>query len=586
MDFIPTDIVSKAQAAKLRGWSVLPLNPDSKTPLNDVPWKNHLPFDKWPPETNGYGIDCGASGLLVIDIDGPEGAAAFDLLSDAHHIPELPDTYTVKTPHGLHLYFLAAGYRNSASKLADHVDIRSDGGYVVGAGSVVDGNEYTAISDVPVIPLPQWLARALVGLDSSWFHRNLEELAALMEKAPEGTRNDTLNQLAYVAYSNDKIPDDEATARLTEAARTTGLPKHEIQATLASAHEAAESKRTELDHQGDADASQARSDSSADTFTASSWERWNPDDWHEHGRTELETLCKVQGAGFGLFYAGKTNTVIAESEAGKSWLGLRACADEIKLGHSAAYIDFEDSGEEIYERLLLMVEWEQARELFHYFRPEEPIPSWFVSTHIAGKSLAVIDGYGEALALHGLKQDDEGVLKFNRLVSRPMSLSGAAVVHLDHFPKDTSNQKNAFGSVYKRNTVSGASYFLRNKEAFGKGQSGYSVLEVAKDRPGQIRQHCEKDGSDYYAAELKIDSSRESTLVKVVYPSLSHSASKVDYKLRVSEYMRVKLRSTKSGITRGVTGKNIEVWNAALELIKVGCLKEDGREIVFVRPYL
>jgi hypothetical protein len=198
--------------------------------------------------------------------------------------------------------------------------------------------------------------------------------------------------------------------------------------------------------------------------------------------------------------------------------------------------------------------------------------------------VVIIDGYGEALALHGLKQDDEGVLKFNRNVSRPMSLTGAAVVHLDHFPKDTNNQKNAFGSVYKKNTVSGASYFLRNKEAFGKGQSGYSVLEVAKDRPGQIRQHCEKDGSDYYAAELRIDGTGP-TSVRVIYPSLSNFVASVDYKQRISDYMEQRHTATKTDVKKGVKGNNEALWAATEELIRDGFLKAEGRSISFVRPW-
>lgn len=191
----------------------------------------------------------------------------------------------------------------------------------------------------------------------------------------------------------------------------------------------------------------------------------------------------------------------------------------------------------------------------------------------------------EALALHGLKQDDEGVLKFNRLASRPMSLAGAAVVHLDHFPKDTSNQKNAFGSVYKKNTVSGASYYLRNKEAFGKGQSGYSLLEVGKDRPGQIRQYCEKEGSDYYAAELRIDSSKDGTVVKVAYPTLSHFTSSIDYCERVSDFMRDKKTATKTDIKKGVKGNNEALWSAAEKLINEGYLSASGTQVSFVKPW-
>lgn len=316
------------------------------------------------------------------------------------------------------------------------------------------------------------------------------------------------------------------------------------------------------------------------------WEPWNPDAWFESEPEEIRRICLVEGD-FGLFYAGKTNTVIAESEAGKSWLGLRACADEMNEGNDVGFIDFEDSGEEIYTRLLNICDEEVIREHFRYFRPEAPMPHGFIEKHCTGKSLVVLDGYGEALSLHGLKQDDEGILAFNKRVSRPISLTGAAVLTLDHFPKDKSNQDNAFGSVYKKNTVSGASFFLRNKEAFGEGQTGYSVLEVAKDRIGKIRKECFVEKGRYYAAELHVisEDAALATTVKMKSVSTRNFVTSNDFKQRVSDWMLENKSASKTAIRENVKGSSDAVWNATEELIAGGFLSVNGRKVEFVKPW-
>lgn len=316
------------------------------------------------------------------------------------------------------------------------------------------------------------------------------------------------------------------------------------------------------------------------------WEPWNPDEWLNTEEPEIRRVGLVEGEP-GLFYAGKTNTVIAESEAGKSWLGLKACADEMDLGNNVMFIDFEDSGPEIYTRLLNICDQEVILEHFSYFRPERPMPNRFIDQYCQDKTLIVIDGYGEALAMHGYKQDDEGVLNFNNRVSRPMSLAGAAVLLLDHFPKDKNNQDNAFGSVYKKNTVSGASYTLRNKEAFGEGRSGYSVLEVHKDRVGKIRKDCLFENGRYYAAELHVisDDPDLATDVKIKAVSARNFVTTNDFKVRVSNYMFEHRTASKTSIRENVKGSSDAIWNATEELITEGCLKVEGRKVEFVRQY-
>jgi hypothetical protein len=81
-------------------------------------------------------------------------------------------TFTVRTRSGgLHLYFKAPRdikIKSSASKIAPGVDIRAEGGYVVGPTSWVDSDRkgeagfYQVIDNSPVAPLPDWLLTAIL----------------------------------------------------------------------------------------------------------------------------------------------------------------------------------------------------------------------------------------------------------------------------------------------------------------------------------------------------------------------------------------------------------------------------------------
>jgi len=95
------NLKAAAEAALDKGFSVFPLKPKSKHPATEHGFKDASAFpariDDWwteQPESN-IGIACGESNLIVLDFDNgslPEGF-------------EFPETYSVKTSRGLHLYF-------------------------------------------------------------------------------------------------------------------------------------------------------------------------------------------------------------------------------------------------------------------------------------------------------------------------------------------------------------------------------------------------------------------------------------------------------------------------------------------------
>jgi Bifunctional DNA primase/polymerase, N-terminal len=165
--------------AVARGWSVFPVYPYSKRPAI-LDWPNRATTDLnqlsrwWAAAPYNIGIACGAASLVVLDLDadpidgGEAGVEALALLAE-HAAQTVPDTLTVATPSGgRHLYFTApagAPIRNSASRLGRRIDVRADGGYVLGAGSArrINGRRvvYRLIRDMPVAPIPGWITAAL-----------------------------------------------------------------------------------------------------------------------------------------------------------------------------------------------------------------------------------------------------------------------------------------------------------------------------------------------------------------------------------------------------------------------------------------
>jgi hypothetical protein len=172
-----------AIAAARRGWAVFPCRVGGKQPAVPDSWETRACADPdrvaryWPSLRHNVGIACGPSRLAVLDLD-THGELPEDWRQPGIHdgrdvLAQLcewarqpwPITHWVATPSGgWHLYFTApegSQIRNSAGLIGPQVDVRAAGGYVVGAGSVVDGKPYEVLDDMPPAPLPGWIARAL-----------------------------------------------------------------------------------------------------------------------------------------------------------------------------------------------------------------------------------------------------------------------------------------------------------------------------------------------------------------------------------------------------------------------------------------
>jgi hypothetical protein len=286
-------LLRRALAAAQRGWYVFPCAAGEKRPALRGNWQDLATIspgqvrDWWSRAPYNIGIACGPSGLVVIDLDRPradhdddEDPGTLFPLSGADRLSGLAQrrgerypggTYIVDTPSGgCHLYFSAAGdgrVRNSAGVIAPHIDVRADGGYVVGAGSRVGGRAYTDRGPQAAAPLPPWLAHLIkesreppAGPAGSGNTRppltdreqgRAYAMAALraeterVASARPGTRNDTLNRAAFSLgqlVAAGLLPPLPVITSLIDAARYAGLPEEEAVRTVRSGMTAGQRK--------------------------------------------------------------------------------------------------------------------------------------------------------------------------------------------------------------------------------------------------------------------------------------------------------------------------------------------------------
>ncbi|MGI5436467.1 bifunctional DNA primase/polymerase [Streptomyces shenzhenensis] len=278
-------LMRAALEAAERGWHVFPLRPGGKPPAlhgeksctrtgecagGHRKWEQRATTDPdriraaWSRAPFNVGIACGPSGLVVVDLDTPEhkgssdapcGAATFRALCErAGHA--VPTTYRVRTASGgEHLYFTAPdGVRlsNTAGTVADSVDTRAWGGYVVAAGSITPAGRYEALCGPETASLPVWLqtilqpapkppqapSTAITGQSRRYADVALASEARNVASAQVGNREAALFRAAralgrFVAWGD--LPRHVVEQALQEGGEAAGLPASECRSTLRSA---------------------------------------------------------------------------------------------------------------------------------------------------------------------------------------------------------------------------------------------------------------------------------------------------------------------------------------------------------------
>lgn len=209
---------------------------------------------------------------------------------------------------------------------------------------------------------------------------------------------------------------------------------------------------------------------------------------------ELPPAVLVRDDDRALFYAGKVNGLLGESESGKTWVILLGVAQELAAGRHVLYIDCEDTASGIVSRLRDLGTPDEQLSLLTYIGPEESLHS-LASTDLTETlekqtySTIVLDGVNAAMTLLGLElESNTDATKFAQVLLRPLARTGAAVITVDHVPKNKEQRgKGGIGAQAKRAMVTGCALSVEVLASFGRGQTGKLKLTVDKDRPGHVR---------------------------------------------------------------------------------------------------
>jgi hypothetical protein len=172
----------------------------------------------WAGGPRNIGINCGRSGLVVIDED---RLGAFKRYADEHGV-RIPRTLVVTTAKGRHYYFVAPAdiqLGNKAGALKDYnIDVRAGNAYVVGPGSIHQtGVAYRIEVPEPPAPLPDWVVQAINAKTNS--HKDTDGIWEtigddfdrfdLPEVIKDGTRDETLFKYASSLLARE-LPRGEA----------------------------------------------------------------------------------------------------------------------------------------------------------------------------------------------------------------------------------------------------------------------------------------------------------------------------------------------------------------------------------------
>jgi hypothetical protein len=197
------------------------------------------------------GIDCGKSGLLVVDEDRPGAFESY--AASAGQV--VPVTFTVTTGKGRHVYFRqppGGPLGNGTGALSGwDMDVRGNGGFVVGPSSVHHtGVRYTPVdTNAPVVAAPDWLTGALITPPATALGHpglrphgspdaRLRGLVATVLDGQVGERNNLLHWASCRAaemIAAGQLDRDAAIDVLARAGEAVGLAPGEVQATIASA---------------------------------------------------------------------------------------------------------------------------------------------------------------------------------------------------------------------------------------------------------------------------------------------------------------------------------------------------------------
>jgi hypothetical protein len=315
---------------------------------------------------------------------------------------------------------------------------------------------------------------------------------------------------------------------------------------------------------------------------------------------EPEILTRTDGRA--LFYLGKLNGIVGESESAKTWLALLAATQLLKAHRSVMMIDYESDLASILGRLLSMGVPEAILRAgyFQYYRIESKLTHQTragLEIPAAGCALVVIDGVTEAMAIQGLKSDsDTDIASFYEILPKWLADAGPAVVTIDH-PSKARDSRGSYanGSQHKKSGITGAYYGVDVKEPWGKGRRGRTSITVFKDRNGAVRAYSEANLIGTLHGDSTADANGDFVIEcwiepPTLLPNGHATGSTSPMKTYALKQIISLVKQSHQGISKTAAHKSIggnkQTFNLTAEwLVNEGYLRQEKQHLIWVRDY-
>ena len=520
---------------------------------------------------------CTGGEVDVIDVDGAIPAYQ-ELIADIGAPQFVAMVLTGRGDGGLHIYCTPGGNKTIPSGkhgLPNKIEVKGAGGYVVAPPSKhVTGGTYTYLTKITGeihgdLELSQWLAKLYVPVVQAAtvtpirqpmhdMSANTDNVTKYRDAVIESARSCVLNAGEggrWMGLATEAVPKiargiaggliehHVGVYALETAARESGLSSNEVaripelvDIMLAQGIKQPITPPQDTDHAVNDWLGQLPKDQAGDLpadYVEAINQRtsWWPIDLDPVLRGEVtenppEFLTFIDAQP--LFYAGKVNGIIGESESGKTWIALQAVTQALARGQRVLYMDFEDTAPGIVSRLKSLGVTDFAG--LSYMSPDEGFGTkakldLAETLHTLTPDLAVLDGFNAAMNVLGLDiNSNNDATTFAQLLLKPVAATGVCLIYVDHVPKSKDARgKGGIGAQAKRAMTTGCTLAVRVLDPFGRGNVGRLALSVDKDRAGHVRGYC-SDAKNL--GTVVLDSNKETGNIEVGFYKFDAVAAK------------------------------------------------------------
>ena len=165
-----------------------------------------------------------------------------------------------------------------------------------------------------------------------------------------------------------------------------------------------------------------------------------------------QPVLLIRTDGQALFYLGQVNLLFGDAETGKTFVALAGCAEALRAGRRVLVLDLDHNGVEATVSRLLMMGAPRGKlrdpNVFRYCEPQDRDDvRQVVKDSMAWRpAVAVVDSIGELMPMLGANSNSANEFTHTHTaVLKPLALSGAAVIAVDHLAKNPDSRAHGPG---------------------------------------------------------------------------------------------------------------------------------------------